>query len=95
MSFKSETQFLLKSFFSWVKTQFRCDVKSMRTNNGSEFISIRFFLYSWHHFSTFLHLHTSTKWGYRAQTSSSLKCDMGHSFSCKLSYGVIGGRVSK
>ena len=39
-----------------------------------------FFLYPWHHFSTFLHLHTSTKWGCRAQTSSSLKCGTCHSF---------------
>ena len=43
MSFKSKTQSLLKSFFSWAKTQFHCDVKVILTDNGSEFIYMRFF----------------------------------------------------
>ena len=45
MTFKSKAQSLLKSFFSWVKTQFCCVVKAIRTNNGSEFISMRYFFF--------------------------------------------------
>ena len=52
-----------------------------------------FFIYSWHHFSAFLYLHISTKWGCRAQTSSSLKCGTCHSFSSKLTYRVLGESV--
>jgi len=44
MSFKSDTQTILKSFFSWVKTQFQHDIKTLRADNGGEFLSIRPFL---------------------------------------------------
>lgn len=44
MSFKSQTQNLLKSFFSWVKTQFHQDIKILRADNGGEFTSMRSFL---------------------------------------------------
>ncbi|CAL9006318.1 unnamed protein product [Prunus brigantina] len=44
MRFKSDTQTLLKSFFSWVKTQFNHDIKVLRADNGGEFISMRSFL---------------------------------------------------
>ncbi|CAL2225133.1 unnamed protein product [Prunus armeniaca] len=41
MTFKSETQGLLKSFIAFVKTQFQCSVQQVRADNGSEFISMR------------------------------------------------------
>ncbi|CAL2237480.1 unnamed protein product [Prunus armeniaca] len=44
MRFKSDTQSLLQSFFSWVKTQFNHDIKVLRADNGGEFISMRSFL---------------------------------------------------
>jgi hypothetical protein len=34
----------LKSFFSWVKTQFQKDIKILRANNDSEFLSILSYL---------------------------------------------------
>jgi hypothetical protein len=40
MTFKSETQSLLRSFFSWVKTQFNRGVKILRSDNGAEFLSM-------------------------------------------------------
>ncbi|CAL2277125.1 unnamed protein product [Prunus armeniaca] len=45
MNFKSDTQTILKSFFSWVTTQFNRPIKTLRSDNGSEFLSMRpFFL---------------------------------------------------
>jgi transposase InsO family protein len=44
MNFKSDTQIILKSFFSWVETQFQCDIKTLRADNGSEFLSMRPYL---------------------------------------------------
>ena len=44
MSLKSNTQSLIKSFFSWVKTQFNRDIKILRSDNGGEFTSLRSFL---------------------------------------------------
>ena len=41
MRFKSDTQPLIKSFFSWVKTQFNRDIKILRSDNGREFLSLR------------------------------------------------------
>ena len=45
MSSKSDTQPLLKSFFRFVRTQFNVNIKIIRTDNGSEFLSMKdFFL---------------------------------------------------
>jgi len=44
MKFKSETQGLLKSFITFVHTQFNCQVKIIRSDNGLEFISLQPFL---------------------------------------------------
>jgi hypothetical protein len=45
MSSKSDTQPLLKSFFLFVRTQFNVNIKIIRTDNGSEFLSMKdFFL---------------------------------------------------
>ncbi|KAF7132885.1 hypothetical protein RHSIM_Rhsim09G0014100 [Rhododendron simsii] len=44
MSFKSETQGIMQSFISWVKTQFNCHIKTLRSDNGSEFLSMKHFL---------------------------------------------------
>jgi len=41
MKFKSETQGLLKSFITFVHTQFNCQVKIIRSDNGLEFISLK------------------------------------------------------
>ena len=60
MTFKSKAQSLLKSFFSWVKTQFCCVVKAIRTNNGSEFISMRCFFFFYTHGTIFQHSCTYT-----------------------------------
>jgi hypothetical protein len=43
MSFKSETQGILQSFISWVKTQFNRCVKILRSDNGQEFLSMKKF----------------------------------------------------
>ena len=47
MKFKSDTQSILKSFFSWVKTQFQNDIKILRADNGSEFLSMHSYLDSY------------------------------------------------
>jgi transposase InsO family protein len=44
MKFKSETQRLLKSFITFVHTQFNCQVKIIRSDNGLKFISLKPFL---------------------------------------------------
>ena len=44
MKFKSETQGLLKLFITFVHTQFNCQVKNIRSDNGLEFISLKPFL---------------------------------------------------
>lgn len=44
MHFKSDTQTILKSFFSWAKTQFQRDIKALRADNGSEFLAMRSYL---------------------------------------------------
>ncbi|CAL8991399.1 unnamed protein product [Prunus brigantina] len=47
MTHKSETQSLLKSFFTFVRTQFCTTIKAIRADNGTEFLSLRdFFLYN-------------------------------------------------
>ena len=43
MKFKSETQTLLTSFFSFVKTQFNSNIKAIRVDNGGEFASLKYF----------------------------------------------------
>ncbi|KAI5330645.1 hypothetical protein L3X38_030043 [Prunus dulcis] len=43
LHFKSETQGVIKSFFSWVQTQFNLPVKTLRSDNGSEFLSLQTF----------------------------------------------------
>jgi len=44
MNFKFDTQIILKSFFSWVETQFQCYIRTLRADNGSEFLSMRPYL---------------------------------------------------
>ncbi|KAM1627395.1 hypothetical protein ACFX1R_017067 [Malus domestica] len=44
MHHKSETQNLLKRFFSFVQTQFQTQIQTIRTDNGGEFLSLRHFL---------------------------------------------------
>jgi len=44
MKFKFETQGLLKSFITFVHTQFNCQVKIIRSDNGLKFISLKPFL---------------------------------------------------
>ena len=44
MKFKSETQGLIKTFISFVTTQFNCQVKCLRSDNGSEFLSMKPYL---------------------------------------------------
>ena len=64
---KSETP-LLRQFISFVQTQFHIQVKTIRTDNGREFLSLRsFFQRSWHCIPTFMCLYASTKWSYRTQ----------------------------
>lgn len=58
MSFKSETQTLLKSFFAWVKTQFNCEIKALQSDNGTEFTSMISFFND--HGTIFQHSCTST-----------------------------------
>ncbi|KAG5555708.1 hypothetical protein RHGRI_006375 [Rhododendron griersonianum] len=43
MKFKSETQGLLKSFIAFVNTQFNCQIKCVRSDNGLEFTSLKSF----------------------------------------------------
>ncbi|CAL9006673.1 unnamed protein product, partial [Prunus brigantina] len=43
MSLKSETQTLLKSFFALVKNQFNATIKTLHTDNGFEFRSLKDF----------------------------------------------------
>ncbi|CAL8992943.1 unnamed protein product [Prunus brigantina] len=43
MKLKSETQNLLKSFFSFVSTQFNKQIKAIRVDNGAEFSSLQTF----------------------------------------------------
>jgi hypothetical protein len=44
IKFKCDRQSILKSFFSWVKTQFQKDIKILRANNDSEFLSMLSYL---------------------------------------------------
>ncbi|CAL9025353.1 unnamed protein product [Prunus brigantina] len=47
MTHKSETQSLLKSFFTFVRTQFHTTIMAIRADNGTEFLSLRdFFLHN-------------------------------------------------
>lgn len=41
MSFISETHGVLRSFLSWVETQFHTRVKTLQTDNGTEILSMR------------------------------------------------------
>lgn len=41
ISFKYETQRILQSFISWVETQFNCRIKTIRTDNGTEIVSMK------------------------------------------------------
>jgi transposase InsO family protein len=43
LNFKSETQGIIQSFFSWVQTQFNLPIKSLHADNGSEFLSLQSF----------------------------------------------------
>ena len=43
MRHKNEAQSLLKSFFSYVSTQFNRHIKTFRSDNDGEFISLRSF----------------------------------------------------
>jgi hypothetical protein len=43
MRHKNEAQSLLKNFFSFVRTQFETQIKTFRSDNGGEFISLRSF----------------------------------------------------
>lgn len=43
MSRKYDTQSMLKSFFLFVRTQFIVNIKIMRTDNGFEFLSMKYF----------------------------------------------------
>jgi hypothetical protein len=45
LKFKSETQDIIKSFFSWVQTQFNLPIKTFRSDNGSEFLSLQSFFH--------------------------------------------------
>ena len=58
MSFKFETQSLLKIFFSWIKTRFHYEVKAFQSDNGTEFISMRSFFND--HGISFQHSCTNT-----------------------------------
>jgi transposase InsO family protein len=40
---KSETQTLLRQFFHYVHTQFNTKVQKLRSDNGAEFLSLKFF----------------------------------------------------
>lgn len=63
MKFKSETQGLLKSFITFVNTQFNYQIKCVRSDNGLEFTSLQsFFFYTWYLISKLLYLYTTTKW---------------------------------
>ena len=44
MKFKSETQMLLKQFIAYAYTQFNSQIKSIRSDNGMEFISLKPYL---------------------------------------------------
>ena len=45
MQHKSEAQSLLKRFFSYVLTQFDTRIKTFRSDNGGEFLSLRSFFH--------------------------------------------------
>jgi len=45
LKFKSETQDIIKSFFSWVQTQFNLPIKTFRSDNKSEFLSLQSFFH--------------------------------------------------
>ena len=45
LKFKSETQDIIKSFFSWVQTQFNLPIKTFRSDNRSEFLSLQSFFH--------------------------------------------------
>ena len=44
MRHKSETQSIIKNFFAWVKTQHNLTIKTLKSNNGQEFLSLQTFL---------------------------------------------------
>ncbi|KAL2499108.1 RmlC-like cupins superfamily protein [Abeliophyllum distichum] len=44
MRHKSETQNIIKNFFAWVKTQHNLTIKTLRSDNGQEFLSLQIFL---------------------------------------------------
>jgi hypothetical protein len=43
LNFKSETQGVIESIFSWVQTQFNLPVKTLCADNESEFLSLQSF----------------------------------------------------
>lgn len=71
MRHKDETQSLVKQFFVFASTQFSSKIKSFRSDNGAEFLSLQtYFKDNGVFFSAFLCLYAPTKWGSRAQASS-------------------------
>ena len=63
MNHKSETQHLLESFITFAQNQFQASIKTIRVDNGQEFISMYdFFL------KKGIECHSSTKWSSRTQT---------------------------
>lgn len=69
MRHKNKAQSLLKRFFSYVLTQFESPIKVFQNDNDGEFISLcSFFQETGVFFSTFLHLHASTKYGTQASS---------------------------
>ena len=43
MQHRSETQHLLTSFVTFAHTQFHANIKAVRVDNGSEFLSMKYF----------------------------------------------------
>jgi hypothetical protein len=43
MQHKSQTRFILQSFFTFVETQFHTHIKCLRTDNGNEFLMNDFY----------------------------------------------------
>lgn len=57
----TDTQYLLKNFIAFVQTQFNFSIKTTRSDNGSEFLSMQPLFLSHGRVSTLLHLYFTTK----------------------------------
>jgi hypothetical protein len=70
---KSEVQDIIRSFFSYVHTQFRLPILALQTDNGREFNTnaIRIPRCSRHLLPPFMSLHLPTKWEGRADLTHS------------------------